>query len=206
MRNEYHSYSPTEGHRLPHDPMVAIIGPRPIGWISSLDASGNRNLAPYSFFNMLSYRPPLIGFASNGRKDTVRNVEETREFVWNLATRALADAMNASSANVPSCVDEFEFAALEAAPSRMVAPPRVAKTPVAFECKLTQLLRLKDQHGNESNSILVIGEVVTVHIHRSLLKDGVYDTAAAAPILRAGGRGHYFEINASGHFHMERPD
>ena len=164
--DEYHSYSPAEGHRLPHDPMVAIVGPCPIGWISSLAPSGNRNLAPYSFFNMLSYRPPLIGFASNGRKDTVRNVEATGEFVWNLATRALADAMNASSANLPSDMDEFEIADLEATRSSLVTLPRVAKAPVAFECKPTQLLKLKDRHGSESNSTLVVGEVVAVHILR----------------------------------------
>ena len=206
VADEYHSYCPEEGHGLPHDPLVAIVGPRPIGWISSLGAAGNRNLAPYSFFNMLSYRPPLIGFASNGRKDTVRNVEATGEFVWNLTTRPLAEAMNASSAAVPADIDEFDFAGLEAAPSIRVTPPRVARSPVAFECKLTQLILLTDRHGTESNATLVVGEIVAVHILRTLLKEGIYDTAAAAPILRAGGRGDYFEIGPAGHFHMHRPD
>ena len=96
-----HTYVPAQGHGLPHDPFNAIVGPRPIGWISSRSRSGAVNLAPYSFFNGFNYTPPIIGFCSIGYKDTVRNIEETREFVWNLVTRDLAEAMNASCANVP---------------------------------------------------------------------------------------------------------
>lgn len=105
-------YQPSLGHGLPHDPLNAIIGPRPIGWISSCDNAGQLNLAPYSFFNCFNYRPPIIGFSSNGWKDSVRNITETGEFVWNLATRDLAEAMNATSAMLPHDENEFTFAGL----------------------------------------------------------------------------------------------
>lgn len=125
---DFHFYEPADGHRLPHDPFNAIVAPRPIGWISTLGADGRRNLAPYSFFNAFNYRPPLIGFASQGRKDSLANCEATGEFVWNLATRAQAEAMNASSASGDA--DEFTLAGLEALPSCLVAAPRVAGSPV----------------------------------------------------------------------------
>ena len=102
MSDDVHFYEPRHGHRLAHDPFNSIVGPRPIGWISTQDRLGRRNLAPYSFFNAFNYRPPIIGFSSIGYKDTVRNIEQTGEFAWNLATRALAEAMNASSATVPA--------------------------------------------------------------------------------------------------------
>ncbi len=112
-------YQPSQGHGLPHDPLNAIIGPRPIGWIASQDAEGQRNLAPYSFFNCFNYRPPIIGFASSGWKDSVRNIVETKEFVWNLATRPLAMAMNETSASIPHHEDEF----VRAKPHRRRQPP-----------------------------------------------------------------------------------
>ncbi|HEX2009614.1 MAG TPA: flavin reductase family protein, partial [Roseateles sp.] len=130
--SEMHFYEPRLGHGLPHDPFNAIVGPRPIGWIASRDPAGRLNLAPYSFFNAFCYTPPLIGFASTSRKDTLNNIEATGEFVWNLATRELAEAMNASCAAVPPEVDEFELAGLATAPSRVVGVPRVAASPVAF--------------------------------------------------------------------------
>ena len=187
-----HSYEPSKGHGLRHDPFNAIVGPRPIGWISTVNAEGQRNLAPYSFFNAFNYTPPLIGFASIGRKDSLRHIEETGEFVWNLATRSLAEPMNASCAAVPPQVNEFELAGLTAVPSLRVAPPRVGESPVAFECKLSQLLRLQGADGTPVDTWLVLGEVVQVHIARHLLKDGIYDTAAAEPILRGGGPADYF--------------
>lgn len=205
MSDDIHSYEPRHGHGLPHDPFYAIIAPRPIGWISSQDAQGRRNLAPYSFFNAFNYAPPLIGFASTGWKDSVRNISAMGEFVWNLATRPLAQAMNASSATVPPEVDEFSLSGLTPIPSRLVAPPRVGESPVAFECKLTQLIQLQDKEGRKIDSWLVMGEVVAVHIAKSLLRDGIYDTAAAQPILRAGGRADYFEIARDQHFLMPRP-
>ena len=112
MTRKRYSYQPRAGHGLPHDPLNAIIGPRPIGWISSVSSSGQHNLAPYSFFNCFNYHPPIIGFASSGWKDSVRNIAETKEFVWNLATRPLAEAMNESSASLPADQDEFAFGVL----------------------------------------------------------------------------------------------
>ncbi len=201
--NAIHSYIPAEGHGLPHDPFNAIVGPRPIGWVSTRSANGAVNLAPYSFFNAFNYTPPLIGFSSIGYKDSVRNIEETGEFVWNLATRPNAEAMNASCAAVAPGVNEFTLSGLTEAPSVKVAPPRVAESPVAFECKLTQLIRLQGANGTPVDTWMVFGEVVAVHIARRLLVDGIYDTAAAEPILRGGGPADYFEIGPK--FKMYRP-
>lgn len=198
-----HFYEPRLGHGLPHDPFNAIVGPRPIGWISSRDAAGVLNLAPYSFFNAFNYTPPIIGFASTGWKDTVRNIEATGEFVWNLATRDLAEQMNASCAAVPPEVDEFALAGLATAPSRIVGVPRVAAALVSFECRLSQLIRLQSAAGAEVDTWLTLGEVVGVHIAEQLLVDGIYDTAAARPILRGGGPADYFELGER--FKMRRP-
>ncbi|MGJ7497578.1 flavin reductase family protein [Variovorax sp. RT4R15] len=205
LQADMHFYEPRLGHGLPHDPFNAIVGPRPIGWISSRSADGGVNLAPYSFFNGFNYTPPIVGFASIGYKDTVRNVQQTREFVWNLATRPLAEQMNASCAAVPPEVNEFELSGLTQAPSRLVAPPRVAESPVAFECRLTQSFQLQSADGTPVDTWMVLGEVVAVHIDRALLKDGVYDTAAARPILRGGGPADYFEIGPEQRFRMWRP-
>jgi len=198
-------YRPIDGHGLKHDPFNAIVGPRPIGWIASLSAAGVRNLAPYSFFNAFNYRPPIIGFASIGRKDSLDNIEATREFVWNLATRPLARQMNATSASVAAQVDEFTLGGLTPAPSRLVLPPRVLESPVNFECKLSQIIQLQSAAGDKVQSWLILGEVVAVHIDRHLLSDGVYDTAAAHPILRAGRMGDYAEIRPDVMFEMARP-
>jgi flavin reductase (DIM6/NTAB) family NADH-FMN oxidoreductase RutF len=202
---EWHFYEPRDGHRLPHDPLNAMVAPRPIGWISTVSADGVRNIAPYSFFNLINYTPPLIAFSSVGRKDSVANVEATGEFVWNLATRDLAEAMNATSAMVPAEVDEFALAGLETLPSRLVAPERVAASPVAFECRLTQLIRLTDRHGAELDQYLVIGEAVGVHIDTAMLEDGVYQTARARPIMRGGGPADYFDVTEANLFRMWRP-
>ncbi len=203
--NDIHFYEPRAGHGLPHDPFNAIVGPRPIGWISTKSRAGIPNLAPYSFFNAFNYTPPIVGFASIGYKDTVRNVEETGQFCWNLATRALAERMNATCAMVAPDVDEFALAGVTPAASRLVDVPRVAEAPVSFECRLTQLVRLQDAAGQPAPSWLVLGEVVGVHIDRSLLKDGVYDTAHAGHILRGGGTADYLEIGPDHHFRLFRP-
>ena len=200
-----HSYEPRNGHGLPHDPFNAIVGPRPIGWISTQSAAGALNLAPYSFFNAFNYVPPIVGFASIGYKDTVRNVEETGEFVWNLATRSLAEAMNQSCAAVPPETNEFELAQLTPQASTQVAPPRVAESPVAFECRRTQILQLQGVDGVQVPTWLVLGEVVAIHIDKALLKDGIYDTAAAGHILRAGGPADYFTVGPEQLFKMYRP-
>ena len=202
---EWHFYEPRDGHRLPHDPFNAIVAPRPIGWISTVSAAGVRNLAPYSFFNALNYHPPLIGFSSMGRKDSLANAEATGEFVWNLATMPLAAAMNASSAGVAAGVDEFDLAGLAAAPSRLVAPPRVAASPVSFECKVTQIVRLETKEGTALDQWLVIGEAIGIHIDIAMLEGGVYQTARAAPITRGGGPADYFAITEAQLFKMRRP-
>ena len=151
-------------HGLPYDPLKAIIAPRPIGWITSMAANGDINLAPYSYFNAFSTRPPIVGFSSESRKDSVDLVEETKEFVCNLATWDLRDAMNATSATLPRGVNEMEVAGLEAAPSRLVKPPRVAASPCALECKWLQTLQLRDLERREIGRYLVIGQVVGIHI------------------------------------------
>jgi flavin reductase (DIM6/NTAB) family NADH-FMN oxidoreductase RutF len=205
MSDDIHYYEPTRGHGLPHDPFNAIVGPRPIGWISSQDADGNLNLAPYSFFNAFNYTPPIVGFSSIGRKDSVRNIEQTGEFGWNLATRPIAEAMNASCAPVAPGVDEFKLAGLTPIASRVIAVPRVAESPVSFECRLTQLIQLQGANGEKVDTWLVLGEVVGVHIARSLLVNGIYDTAGARPVLRGGGPADYFEISPEARFQMFRP-
>ncbi len=205
MSEQPYFYEPARGHGLAHDPFNAIVGPRPIGWISTCDAGGRRNLAPYSFFNAFNYTPPIIGFASVGYKDTLRNIEATGEFVWNLATRPLGAAMNQTSAGVAPDVDEFTLAGLAAAASRLVRAPRVAASPVSFECRLTQRLQLQGLDGARVNTWLILGEVVGVHIDPACLRDGLYDTAAPEPILRGGGPADYFAITAENRFQMLRP-
>jgi flavin reductase (DIM6/NTAB) family NADH-FMN oxidoreductase RutF len=199
-------YQPSDGHGLPHDPLNAIIGPRPIGWIASVDAKGNRNLAPYSFFNCFNYRPPIIGFASSGWKDSVRNIVETKEFVWNLTTFDLASAMNETSASLAHGEDEFARAGLTPVESRLVRAPRVAESPVNFECRLSQCIQLTGADGTAVDTWLVLGEVVAVHIDESLLENGIYQTAKARPVLRAGGPSAYYSIDESQRFDLIRPD
>lgn len=199
-----HFYRPSEGHRLAHDPFNSIVAPRPIGWIGTLDAEGRRNLAPHSFFNALHYRPPLIGFSSNGWHDTVANCDATREFTWNLVTRALAEPMNATSTRHQ--VDEFDVAELESAPSREVGAPRVAASPVNFECKVTQIVPLQSAQGAAVGSWFVVGEVVGVHIDERLIEGGVFDTLAADPLLRAGGPTTYYGITGDTRLDLRRPD
>jgi flavin reductase (DIM6/NTAB) family NADH-FMN oxidoreductase RutF len=203
---DIHSYEPANGHGLKHDPFNAIIAPRPIGWISSRDAKGHINLAPYSFFNGFCYTPPIIGFSSTSWKDSAANIQETKEFVWNLATKDLAQQMNATAAHVARDVSEFQIAGLTAAPSRLVNVPRVAESPVSFECKLTQIIQLQGADGNKAQAWLTLGEVVAVHIDKAMIKDGVYQTALARPIVRAGRKGDYFEIRPDAMFEMTRPD
>ena len=205
MSDEIHFYEPRLGHGLPHDPFNAIVGPRPIGWISSQDAQGRLNLAPYSFFNAFNYTPPIVGFASVGAKDTLRNVQQTGEFVWNLATRDLAEAMNQTCAAVGPEVDEFELAGLTPVASRLVAVPRVAQSPVSFECRVTQVIQLQGVDGVAVQTWLTLGEVVAVHIHKALLIDGVFNTGLAGVILRGGGAGDYFDITPAQLFQMRRP-
>ena len=205
MEEEFYFYEPSRGHGLPHNPFNAIIGPRPIGWISTRDSAGRFNLAPYSFFNAFAYTPPIIAFGSSGMKDTLRNAQDTREFVWNLATMPLAAQMNQTAAAVARGVSEFEVAGLSALASTRVGAPRVAQSPVAFECVVTQIVQLEDKQGAAMPNWVVFGEVVAAHIARRLLVNGIYDTAAAHPILRAGGTDAYAEISPEIMFRMARP-
>ena len=205
MNDNIHFYEPRMGHGLAHDPFNAIVGPRPIGWISSHNAQGQLNLAPYSFFNAFNYTPPIIGFSSIGAKDSLRNIQQTGEFVWNLVTRPLAEQMNQSCANVPPEVSEFDLAGLTPAASRCISVPRVLESPVTFECKLTQVLQLQGVDGVPVPTRMVFGEVVGVHIARHLIKDGIYSTAAAEPVLRGGGPADYFSVTADNLFSMHRP-
>lgn len=203
--SDTHFYETANGHGLAHDPFNAIIGPRPIGWVSTRGTDGTVNLAPYSFFNGFSYTPPIIGFSSTSPKDSLRNVRETGEFVWNLATKDIAAAMNETCAAVPYGVDEFGLASLSAAPCRLVNVPRVAEAGVSFECKVTQIVPLLTHTGEPTTATIVFGQVVAVHIARRLLKDGVFDTFGAGIILRAGGPSAYAEIRADSRFDMRRP-
>jgi flavin reductase (DIM6/NTAB) family NADH-FMN oxidoreductase RutF len=200
-----HFYKPSEGHGLPHDPFNSIVGPRPIGWISTQDKQGVLNLAPYSFFNAFNYVPPIIGFASIGLKDSVRNVQETGEFCWNLVTFDLAEQMNQTCAAVGPEVDEFALAGLTPTPSVEISAPRVLESKVAFECKATQVFKLEAHGGAQTNTWMVFGEVVGVHIDNSLLVDGVYETARAQHILRGGGPADYFTLKPENLFKMHRP-
>lgn len=202
---DIYSYQPKHGHGLPHDPFNSIVCPRPIGWISTKSKNGNLNLAPYSFFNAFNYIPPIIGFSSIGYKDTLRNIEETGEFVWNLVTRTLAESMNQTCASVAPDVNEFELAGLQTLHSDLVTPPRVAQSPVTFECKATQITQLENLDKTKLQSWLVLGEVIAVHIDRELLVDGIYETAKAEPVLRGGGPADYFTIGQEQLFKLYRP-
>ncbi len=205
VSDETHFYEPKNGHGLKHDPFNAIVGPRPIGWVSTKGADGSVNLAPYSFFNAFNYTPPVLGFSSNGAKNSLRNVQETGEFVWNLATREIAEQMNATCAAFDYGINEFTLADLTEIPSRLVGPPRVAESPVNFECKVTEIIQIKSHTGVLAQSWLVLGEVVAVHIDRKLLPEGIFDTFNAGIILRAGGPSAYAEIGPNTRFDMKRP-
>jgi len=198
-------YEPRTGHGLPHDPFNSIVGPRPIGWVSTKSASGILNLAPYSFFNAFNYIPPIVGFSSIGAKDSLRNVQETGEFVWNLVTLPLAEAMNKTCAPVPPEVNEFELAGLTPQASNIVQVPRVLESPVAFECRCTQIVQLEGHDHHKVNSWLVLGEVVGIHIDERSLKNGIYDTANAQHVMRGGGPADYFSVGPEQLFRMSRP-
>jgi flavin reductase (DIM6/NTAB) family NADH-FMN oxidoreductase RutF len=198
-----HFYEPKDGHRLPHDPFKAIVAPRPIGWISTIDTEGRPNVAPYSFFNAFCDSPGIVGFSSGGRKTSQSNVEAIGEFVVNLATRRQAEAMNRTSVAPPHGVNKFEAAGLRAAPSRLVRPPRVAGAPASLECRLLLVLPITDLDGQPTDCTLILGQVVGVHIDPAFLKDGLFDMAAAGTIARCGYRGDYTQVTRV--FEMLRP-
>lgn len=171
---------------LPHDPFKAIVAPRPIGWVTSINLEGRVNLAPYSYFNGINSRANLVMFASEGRKDSVSFIAETQEFVCNLATWDLREQMNATSAPLPRGINEMERAGLEPAPSRRVKPPRVKASPCALECKLIKIVDMTTTDGTPVDCYVVFGQVVGVHIDDRFIVDGRLDTAGMKPIARCG--------------------
>jgi flavin reductase (DIM6/NTAB) family NADH-FMN oxidoreductase RutF len=181
-------YEPRLGHGLPHDPFKAIVAPRPIGWISTVDAAGRANLAPYSFFNAVHSRPPMLAFTSETTKHSAANAVATGEFVFNLCTRPLFDAMNVSSGALAEEESEFEAAGLAAAPCRIVRAPRVAAAPAALECRVAHAMRLRDLDGAALEGWIIIGQVVGVHIDDAYIRGGRFDTAAVRPLARCGYR------------------
>jgi flavin reductase (DIM6/NTAB) family NADH-FMN oxidoreductase RutF len=189
-------------HGLPHDPFKAIVAPRPIGWITSMSEAGDINLAPYSFFNGVSSRPAMVMFSSERQKDSLTFIRETGEFVCNLATWDLRDAMNKTSAPMARGVNEMAEAGLEAAPSRLVKPPRVAVSPCALECVLLQIVPLSDIEGRVLDTHVVFGQVIGVHIDDRFIRDGLLDTAAMKPIARNGY--HNYAV-VEREFRMVRP-
>jgi flavin reductase (DIM6/NTAB) family NADH-FMN oxidoreductase RutF len=189
-------------HGLPHDPFTALVVPRPIGWISSLDRQGGPNLAPYSFFNAVSGRPPFVIFASNNRKHSQANVEETGEFTVSIASSAQRVEMNASSAPVPAGVDEAALLGIEMAPSRLVRPPRVAKSPAALECAYVKSVALTGRDGTAHPTTIVIGEVLGVYIDDRVIVDGRVDFLRLQPLSRLGYRDYGVLTEV---FEMPRP-
>lgn len=187
---------------LTNDPFKAIVAPRPIGWVTSINLKGEVNLAPYSYFNGINSNPNLVMFASEGMKDTASFIAETKEFVCNLSTWELREQMNATSAPLPRGVNEMQRAGLAAAPSRLVKPPRVATSPCALECKLARIVDLASFDGKPINSHLVIGQVIGVHIDDRFIVDGRLDTAAMKPIARCG-YDQYTVVESL--FSMQRP-
>lgn len=198
-------YEPRNGHGLARNPFGALVVPRPIGWISSRDADGVANLAPYSFFNAVAYEPPQVMFAStgakadqDGTKDSVANIRTTGAFCVNLVPHALRAAMNASSAALPRGVDEFAHAGLEVAPCHVIDCPRVAAAPAALECRLTRIVPLPG-----AANLAVFGEVVGIHIDDAVIVDGLVDVTRYAPLSRLGYR-DYAAITEV--FTLARPD
>jgi flavin reductase (DIM6/NTAB) family NADH-FMN oxidoreductase RutF len=197
-------YEPQSRDRtlFPHDPFKALVTPRPIGWISTVSAKGELNLAPYSYFNAFSSNPPIVGFSSEGEKDSSTFALETGEFVWSMATWDLRDQMNASAASLPRGQSEFVHAKLDTASSRLVRPPRVAASPAAFECRVTEMVKLKDVDGSDSGRRLVLGRVVGIHVDERFVRQGRIDSAAMRPIAR-GGYDEYSVVEQV--FSMPRP-
>lgn len=200
-------YEPGTPHGLPHDPFKSCIVPRPIGWLTTLDKDGNVNLAPFSFFNGVASEPPVVVAGINGApppagmKDTLANCRATGEFVVNMATWDLREAMNLTSASVPADVDELALAGLTPAPSRMVKPPRVAESPIHLECRVHDIVDLPCTEPGSRNT-MVIGRAVGIHIADWALKDGLVDIPKIKPVARLG----YMDYAVVEHvFAMARP-
>ncbi len=204
-------YRPSEGHGLPHDPFKALVAPRPIGWVSTLDTQGRANLAPYSFFNGCGDAPPLVMFAQTGRKnrpeplkDTIANVRDTGEFACNIVSEALKDAMNLSSGTYQPEVDEFDLADLTKAPGQAIAAPHVAEAPAVLECRAVKIIDDLPNWYEHTLNVIVIGEIVGVHIDDAYIReDGRIDVEAFKPVARMG----YMDYTTvTGIWEMLRPD
>ncbi len=198
-------YEPGERDRslLPHDPFKSLVAPRPIGWVSTRGADGAVNLAPYSFFNAIGEGPAMLAFSSSGAKDSATFAGELREFVWNLVTWELREAMNATSAPLPRGESEFARAGLTPAESRIVDVPRVAESPCAMECRVVHHMELRDIDGQPCDQHLVIGQVVGIHLDERFIGEEGVDTAALAPVARCGGPSDYAVVREL--FQMVRP-
>ncbi len=196
-------YDPrTEKHGLKHSPITALVVPRPISWISTISPEGIVNLGPYSFFNLVSGYPPWVIFSSGPRKHSQTNAEETGEFVFNMATWDLREQMNASSAEFPPDVSEPAEVGLEMVPSRNVKPPRVARSPVALECKYYKTVDLIASDGKKNRSAIVVGEVVGIYIDDAVIVDGMVDIRKMKPVSRLG----YMDYGVTDEFFsMARP-
>jgi flavin reductase (DIM6/NTAB) family NADH-FMN oxidoreductase RutF len=187
-------------HGLPFDPFKSCVVPRPIGWISTVDAQGRHNLAPYSQFQNISFDPPIVMFSANqdttgNRKDSVRNAEQTGEFVWNMATYDLRDAVNISAEELPHGVDEFERAGLQKLPSKLVKPMRVARSPIQFECVYLNTLRFPGAPPMGTADV-VFGRVVAVHIADEAIDiNGMVDVLKIQPLARMGYYDYTFVDN-----------
>jgi len=180
-------YDPrSEPHMLAHDPTTSLVVPRPIGWISTLSPAGVVNLAPYSFFNILSSKPPFVLFSSNSRKHSQANAEAGGEFVFNLATWDLRAEMNLTGTDFADGVSEPDMAGLEMVPCRFVKPPRVARSPIALECRYSKTVELVCESGRKMPNALVVGEVINVHFDDAVIHDGMIDVARIRPLARLG--------------------
>ena len=202
-------YDPDEkgSHGLPHDPFKSLVAPRPIGWISTLDGDGHVNLAPYSFFNAVCYDPCIVLFSASGlpddpQKHSRRNAEETGEFVCNIVSEPLKDAMNETSAHVPRGVDEMQLAGLTPEASERVRPPRVAEAMAHLECRYLKTVEFESHLPNQSHGV-VFGRVVGIHIRDEVLVDGFVDMLKLRPVARLGYRDYTVVDNV---FSMMPPD
>ena len=182
----YYETARRDAGLLPRDPFKAIVAPRPIGWISTRSKDGLINLAPYSFFNAFASAPPIVGFSSEGAKDSAAFARDSGEFVVNLATMDLWRQVSETSAALPRGQSEFTHSGLTMAPCRLVGAPRVAESHAALECQVTEIVALKDARSEPIGNYLVLGEVVAFHIDERFIRDGVFDVAAARSLARCG--------------------
>ena len=202
---EFHSYQPSAGHGLKYNPLPTIIGPRPIAWISSKSSNGILNLAPYSFFNLFNYSPPIIAFSSVGYKDSIRNIDSSKDFVCNIVDRSLASKMNLTSIPLEYEISEFDYAELGAFPSDIVSVPRVLEAKIALECRLSRIFQLSDSNGVEIDSWMIVAEVVKVHINKKIINNNSLDLKEFKQILRGGGKSDYYQVELGDIFYLDRP-